>query len=99
MTPFLLKMAALFTRISTLPNASAAAVDRCLHLRLVRHVGGDGDRPPAGAVDIAGAVRRVLRAGVDRDDRCARLGQPLGDPAADIGARSGYERDFILQRS
>ena len=86
MTPFRLKMAAPFTQdVDRLRMPPPRGRDGGFDLNLVGDVGGNANCPSAGAIDVAGTIRRVLGPRVNSDDRGAGFGQAFGDAAADVG--------------
>ena len=93
-TPFLLKMAALFTRMSTPPKRSRAAADRRDHLALVGNVAGHRGGASARALDVTRAVGSIFGARIDAYDRGALGRETLRDTAADIRAGPGDQRHF-----
>ena len=72
-------------------------LDGTLHRLGVAHVGADGDRAPAGRLDLG--HDRLGRCGieVDDDDRGALPGQPPSDCRADPAAGARHERRASVQ--
>ncbi len=71
--------------------------DRVNHLTLIGDVTSHRDGASADALDVARAVRTVLRARIDAYERRAFCRETFGDAPSDIRAGPRDQRNFSIQ--